>query len=128
MKYHVLPFLLFINSIWAFPQKNIDGLLTAERSFAALAVQHGMKEAFLKFSDSNAIMFDKGKPINALQLWNARENRAGILNWRPEYVEIAASNDFGYTSVLWTFQPKTTSDSIAARGRFITVWHINEIG
>ena len=58
----------------------------------------------------------------------SRKARPGILNWRPDYVEIAASHDFGFTTGPWTFQPKSLEDSITARGRFITVWHVNEKG
>src|SRR5690348_12759086 len=109
-------------------QANIDGLVKAERSFAAYAVAHGIKPSFLQFADSSGILFDKGRSRNAIQLWNERESRAGILNWLPDYVEIAASHDFGYTTGPWTFQPNSIHDSIAARGRFITVWHVSQNG
>src|SRR5689334_13749270 len=97
-------------------QANIDGLVKAERSFSAYAVSHGIKPAFLQFADSSGILFDKGKAVNAIQIWNARENRPGILNWFPDHVEIAASHDFGYTTGPWTFQPNSINDSIVARG------------
>ena len=84
--------------VYGFSQATIDGLVRAERTFAAYAVSHGMKPAFLQFADSNGIMFDKGKPVNAIQIWNTRETRAGILNWFPDHIEIAASHDFGYTT------------------------------
>jgi len=109
-------------------QANIDGLVKAERSFSAYAVSHGIKPAFLQFADSSGILFDKGKAVNAIQIWNARENRPGILNWFPDHVEIAASHDFGYTTGPWTFQPNSINDSIVARGRFITVWHLASNG
>jgi ketosteroid isomerase-like protein len=109
-------------------QANIDGLVKTERSFAAYAVAHGIKPSFLRFADSNAVLFDNGKSRNAIELWNERENRPGILNWMPDYVEIAASHDFGYTTGPWTFQQTSMHDSIAARGRFITVWHITQNG
>jgi len=127
MKYLILltiicvPFLLFA-------QQNIDGLVKAERSFSAYAVAHGIKPAFLQFADSAGVMFDNGQAVNALHLWNTRENRSGILNWFPTYVEIAASQDFGYTTGPWTFQATSLQDSVIGRGRFITVWHINANG
>jgi ketosteroid isomerase-like protein len=102
-------------------QKTIDGLIKAERSFAAYSVAHGTKDAFLKFADSNGIVFDKGKAANAIQLWNSRDKRPGVLNWWPEFVEIASSNDFGYTTGLWEFK---MNDTVVARGQFTTVWHL----
>jgi ketosteroid isomerase-like protein len=112
--------LIAINS---FAQKNIDGLIQAEKNFAAYSVAHGIKDAFLKFADSTGIIFDKGMPLNAIEIWNKREKRPGKLDWQPEYVEIAASNDFGYTTGPYTF---TLNDSVAARGEYVTVWQINK--
>ncbi len=128
MKYRILVHVIVLAPYFLHVQQNIDGLAKAERSFAAYAVANGTKPAFLHFADSSGVMFDQGKPVNALSFWNARDERPGILNWRPDYVEIAASHDFGFTTGPWTFQPKSLDDSIVARGRFITVWHINNKG
>jgi hypothetical protein len=128
MKYGLFITLILATSFNAHAQKNIDGLTKAERSFAAYAVANGIKPAFLQFADSNGVMFDQGRSVNAVSLWNSRDARPGILNWRPDYVEIAASHDFGFTTGPWTFQPKSFQDSITGRGRFITVWHINNKG
>jgi ketosteroid isomerase-like protein len=109
-------------------QKNIDGLINAEKSFAAYSVAHGIKDAFLKFLDSNGVMFDQGKAVNGIESWNKKEKRQGILNWAPEFAEISSSNDFGYTTGPWTFQPKTVNDSVVARGQYFTVWHLDKNG
>lgn len=109
-------------------QKSIDGLINAEKSFAAYSVEHGTKDAFLKFLDSNGVVFDQGKAVNGIENWNKKQARPGILNWHPQFAEIASSNDFGYTTGPWTFQPKTINDSIVARGQYFTVWHVNKNG
>lgn len=111
----------------SFSQKNIEGLIQAEKNFAAYSVAHGVKDAFLKFLDSNGIVFDQGKAVPGIKLWNTRENRPGILKWWPQYAEVSFSNDFGYTTGPWTFQ-QTANDSIIARGQYTTVWHINKDG
>jgi ketosteroid isomerase-like protein len=72
-------------------------------------------------------MFDNGKPVRAVEFWSKREKNAGVLNWRPQYAEISASDDFGYTTGPWTFQ-NSINDSVVARGQYITVWHINKNG
>lgn len=87
-----------------------------------------MKEAFLKFLDSTGIVFDKGQPVNGIEWWSKREGRGGILNWHPQFAEIAASGNFGYTTGPWTFQPGTTDDSVVARGQYATVWHLDSNG
>ncbi len=120
-------FILFSLGQSVIAQKGIENLLLAEKDFAAYSVAHSTKEAFQKFIDSNSIMFDNGKPVNAIEFWEKREKNAGVLNWRPQYAEISASGDFGYTTGPWTFQ-STKNDTIAARGQYTTVWHINKNG
>lgn len=127
MKLIATGFFSLLIAINSFAQKNIDGLITAEKNFAAYSVANSTKEAFLKFLDSSGIVFDKQKAVNGIQVWNAREKRPGILNWWPQYAEISSSSDFGYTTGPWTFQ-SSLNDSVEARGIYTTVWHINKQG
>jgi hypothetical protein len=106
-------------------QKGIDGLIQAEKDFAAYALSNSTKEAFLKFLDNDGIVFDKGSPVNGIETWKKREKSPGILNWHPLYAEIARSGDFGYTTGPWTYQ-NSLNDTVVARGQYITVWHIND--
>jgi len=108
-------------------QKGIGNLIKAEKDFAAYSVAHSTKEAFLQVIDSNSIMFDNGIPVMAIDFWNKREKRPGILNWHPQFAEISASGDFGYTTGPWTFQ-NSLQDSIVARGQYSTVWHLDKDG
>jgi hypothetical protein len=108
-----------------FAQKGIDNLIKAEKDFAAYSVAHSTKEAFLQFIDSNSIMFDEGKPVKAIDYWKKREKRPGVLNWLPQFAEISASGDFGYTTGPWTFQ-NSIKDSVVARGQYSTVWYLNK--
>lgn len=112
----------------AVAQNGLDEMIRAEKSFAAYSVLHGTKEAFLNFVDSTAIMFDKGEPKNAHELWAARENKPGVLYWWPRYAEMASSGDFGYTCGPWTFQPRTTADKVIANGFYFTIWKKNTAG
>jgi ketosteroid isomerase-like protein len=110
-------------------QKSIDGLINIEKSFAAYSVEHGTKDAFLKFADSNGLVFDQGKAANAIEVWKKRENHSSsVLNWRPQFVEIASSNDFGYTTGPWELKQNANSDSVIARGQFVTIWHVDKNG
>ena len=109
-------------------QKNIDGLISAEKNFAAYSVAHTTKEAFLKFLDSTGVVFEGGRAVNGLEAWTKKEARPGILNWHPQFAEIAGNGEFGYTTGPWTFQPKTIADSVVARGQYTTVWGITKDG
>lgn len=123
----LMPVLLLLAVHYAEAQKNIDGLIHAEQSFAAWSVQHGTKDAFLKFLDSNGMVFERGEAVNGRQVWNKKEDRPGILDWRPEFVEIASCNEFGYTTGPWEFK-QTPDDTALARGQFTTVWHVDQNG
>lgn len=116
---------LFLQPVFA--QKGIEKMIQAEKDFAAYSVAHSTKEAFQQFIDSNSIMFDKGEPVKAVEYWNKREKRPGILDWHPQYAEISASGDFGYTSGPWTFRTGA-NDSVVARGQYSTVWHLDQNG
>jgi len=118
-------FSLFFGRINSRAQKGIDGLINAEKNFAAYSVVHGIKDAFLKFADSTGIVFDQEFPVNAIEIWNKRQNGSARLDWQPEYAEIARSNDFGYTTGPYTV---TQNDSVLARGEYVTIWQINKDG
>lgn len=127
MKKYLAFSLLFVTT-GASAQIGLNEMIAAEKCFAAYAVAHNTKQAFLKFIDTGAVMFNGGEPLNGYQLWMKKEKRPGVLNWRPRFAEIAASANFGYTCGPWTFQPQTLNDSIVASGYFFTVWHKTTTG
>jgi len=120
--------LLLVSPALLHAQKSIDGLINAEKNFAEYSVANGTKDAFLNFADKEGIVFDQGKAVNAIETWNKREKRPGVLKWYPQFAEIASSNDFGYTTGPWTFKLNASNDTIAARGQYTTVWHIDSNG
>jgi ketosteroid isomerase-like protein len=115
-------FLLFFFPFLAEAQKNNSGIFQAERSFAAYAVQQGTKAAFLKFADSTGLIFEGANAVSAIETWQKREARAGVLNWNPVYGFEAASGELGFTTGPWNFQPKSITDSVVARGQYCTIW------
>jgi ketosteroid isomerase-like protein len=127
MRIFLTTFILLYLTLINYAQKGIDGLIRAEKDFAAYSVKHGTKDAFLQFLDSAGVVFDNNKAVNGIESWNKKENRQGFLNWQPQFAEIANSNDFGYTTGPWTFQQSAT-DTIVARGQYTTVWHITKYG
>jgi ketosteroid isomerase-like protein len=113
--------LFFVFSV-ASAQSTRSDIVGAEKSFAAAARASGTRDAFLAYLDSSAEVFEKGGFVNGIQSWQSRPKRPGLLAWYPQFAEIAASGDFGYTTGPWTFQAGPT-DSIVARGQYHTVWH-----
>jgi hypothetical protein len=108
-------------------QKGIDNLIRAEKDFAAYSVAHSTQEAFLQFIDSNSIMFDEGRLVKATAFWEKREKKPGVLNWYPQFAEISASGDFGFTTGPWTYRA-SVNDTVIARGQYSTVWQIDKNG
>src|SRR5580765_1672651 len=93
--------LLLVISVFsahAYAQKSIDSMIQTERNFANTALVASTRAAFIKYIDSSGIVFERGKPVNGLEAYTKGERRPGILTWEPEYAEIAATNDFGYTT------------------------------
>lgn len=124
---YLLLLLSFLYFSGASAQKGIEGMIKAEKNFAAFSVEHGTRDAFLQFMDSSAIVFEKGQPVNALQLWTSREKRPGVLDWHPTRAEVSVTGDFGYTTGPWTFR-NTLKDTVIASGYFTSIWKINEKG
>ena len=119
--------ILAVTPCFAFTQEGLDEMIAAEKAFAAYSVANNTKDAFLKFMDTSAVMFENGEPFKSYARWMKKEKRPGVLNWRPRFAEIAASGDFGYTCGPWTFQPGA-NDTVIANGYFFTVWKKNSDG
>ena len=118
-------FCLLLSSLLCpcFAQNNTDGIVRAEKSFAAYSVKHGTKAAFLQFADSNGLVFEGANAVRAIESWAKRDAGTGVLNWHPVYAFTAASGEIGFTTGPWTFHQPTIADSVAARGQYHTIWH-----
>jgi len=115
-------------SMKAFSQKGIDGVISAERRFAAYAIEHNTKEAFLQFLDSaDALVFNEGKTNNAYTTWTAAKANTNKLIWEPAFAGVSKSGDFGFTTGPWQFK-HSMQDASLANGQYTTIWHIDENG
>lgn len=120
MKPSLLLMLLFCFSN-AFTQQRTINLVEAEKSFARYALEHNTRDAFLKFMDSNAIVFDKGEIQEAWQVWQAKKPNAAKLIWEPAFAVISTAGDLGVTTGPWQYKP-SANDSVVATGVFTSVW------
>jgi ketosteroid isomerase-like protein len=127
MKSLILILFTFYN-LQAGAQNKIGQLIQAEKDFAAYSVANNTRAAFLKYLDSTGVVFENGKAVNGIEAWNKKDVRPGVLNWHPQFAEISGSGNLGYTTGPWTFQQKTTTDSIIARGQYATVWQLDNMG
>lgn len=95
-------------------------LVAAERAFAADASARTTREAFLAALAPDGLVFAPG-PTSGQHSWQSRTDDGGKLAWAPEFAEISAAGDLGYTSGPWTFTP-AGADAPVAAGHYLSVW------
>jgi ketosteroid isomerase-like protein len=99
--------------------QNPTPVIEAEKAFAKHAIDHSTKQAFLKYMDSNAVVFNRGVISNGIQSWiNAPENDSKLI-WGPSYAAIAKSNDLGFTTGAFEFR---VNDTLRGSGQYTTIW------
>ncbi|MFT3822981.1 MAG: nuclear transport factor 2 family protein [Chitinophagaceae bacterium] len=120
-------FLLASAAIQISSAQKAKEVVNAELAFAKLAVDSGMKPAFLHFLDSNGVVFNRGVISNGIRQWQAIADAPGKLLWQPSYAVIAASGDMGFTTGPFEFR-RTMNDTVSSSGQYATIWHKNNKG
>jgi len=111
---------IVVNCVTA--QANIDDIIEAEKSFAAYALQHNTRDAFMRFFDSaNSVEFSEGDVKKSYEKWSVRKPDSTKLTWQPAFAGIAASGDVGFTTGPWEYR-KSAKEPVIATGNFATVW------
>lgn len=101
--------------------QSVSEVVNAEKAFAQHAVTYNVKQAFLKYLDSNGVVFNKGEVLNGIKSWQEAPEGSGILRWYPAYAGIAAGGDLGFTTGPFEFR-KALTDSVLSCGQYTTVW------
>ena len=96
-------------------------LAAAETAFAAHSVKAGIREAFLHYLAQDAVLFRPG-PVNGPEAIEKRPDPPIVLDWRPAYVEVAASGDFGFSTGPWKITNRSDASKPPAYGQFFSVW------
>jgi hypothetical protein len=126
MKHVTLTILAISAACACMGQRNINGLVNAERKFAEYTSTHTIKEGFLKFMDSSGVIFRQGMDLNALDVYRRQPAGPGILSWEPSFAIISASGDMGATTGPYEFRAKSAADTVSGYGTFLSVWRINK--
>lgn len=96
---------------------SLQSLIEAEKSFSDLSAEKGIKTAFLKFLDDDAILFmpnaTKGK-----KKYSESDSIPGNLTWEPQIAHIANSQKLGYTTGPW----KLERNNKTSYGHFVSIW------
>jgi ketosteroid isomerase-like protein len=67
-------------------------------------------------------MYGPNGPTVGKKDWEARPEDKALLSWRPSFVDIAASGDWGFDFGPWEYIPNREDGKAVAYGQFVTVW------
>jgi ketosteroid isomerase-like protein len=96
-------------------------LAAAETEFAAHSVRADMRAAFLAAFAPDGVVVRSGWVVSN-DWMRDRPAPPIVLDWRPQYVEVAASGDLGLSTGPWKVTSKAKPDTPPAYGQFVSVW------
>ena len=96
-------------------------LAAAESAFAAQSVREGMRAAFLAWLAPDATLF-RGGPVNGPAAIAASPDPPIVLDWRPAFVEVAASGELGLSTGPWKITSRSDPGAPPRFGQFVSVW------
>jgi len=105
----------------------LRSLIAAERAFARRAESSGTKDAFVANLGVDGVLFRPG-PVNGLAWFRDRPPARGYLSWDPEWAEISASGELGWTTGPFEFRATSASDTVSDAGHYVTVWRRDPTG
>jgi hypothetical protein len=98
-----------------------QSIAAAETAFAAHSVREDMRVAFLAAFARDGVFVRKGWVVANDYLAN-QPAPAIVLDWRPQYVEAAASGEIGLSTGPWKLTSKAQPAAPPAYGQFVTIW------
>jgi ketosteroid isomerase-like protein len=125
MKTSLLLSILTFTSVTAQEPDSSSGLFLmreAERNFARTSIMHGRNAAFVEYFADESVIYTGKWLTNGRQYWKDLKDRAIVLKWEPEFMDIAESRDFGISTGPWEAQEYRPYTSAVATGYFLTVW------
>ena len=108
-------------------------IFEVEKSFAEMAAEKGMKEAFLAFAAKDAVISRNNRVYmgksGISEYFDSQTVKNVSLQWKPDYIDVSASGDMAWTYGNYTFTGETAEgENIEAKGIFHTVWKRQEEG
>jgi ketosteroid isomerase-like protein len=101
--------------------QNLQSLVEAERSFARLSADTGMKTAFMTWLADDAIVF-RPEPVRGRERYANSPDIPGMLIWQPVYADISAAGDLGYTSGPYEYRQEGANHPADGYGHYVSIW------
>jgi ketosteroid isomerase-like protein len=96
-------------------------LAAAETAFAAHSVREDMRAAFLEHFAADGVLVRNGW-ANARADLTPRAAPPILLEWRPQYVEVAASGEVGLSTGPSRISSKADRSRPPVHGQFVSIW------
>ncbi|MCI0339284.1 MAG: nuclear transport factor 2 family protein [Acidobacteria bacterium] len=103
----------------------LSSLVDAERAFAKLSVEKGVREAFMTYFAEDGINF---QPHPTITIENYRKNAGPpipppvTLNWAPIYGDVSQAGDLGYNTGPYVLEDNRAEKKSIVHGLFFSVW------
>lgn len=104
-------------------------ILETEQSFAKMTKEEGIQKAFLNYAAEDAVLMRSNNLIIGKKaIFNHFENQPSKntevnLTWKPDFIEVSASGDLGYTYGKYTYSfIDGNGNTVENKGVFHTVW------
>lgn len=107
---------------------DLKSLVEAERAFARLSVEKGIRTAFLANLAPDSVVF-RPTPVSGREAYQklAAEVPAR-LTWRPTFADISRAGDLGYTTGPYELRQNVEGTGAPAYGHYVTVWRVQPDG
>lgn len=103
----------------------LQSMVDAERAFARMSEEQGIRPAFMTFIADDGILFRpaavKGKQWMMEHPLPPSDKRP-LLSWQPTFADVARAGDMGYTTGPWEYRADINDAKPVAWGNFLTVW------
>jgi ketosteroid isomerase-like protein len=110
-------------------------IIQAETDFCALAQTDGIPKAFLTYAADDAVLNRRNHlyiGIDSIKVFHSDTSRNPNirLTWKPDFVDVAASGDLGYTYGQYVYAQLDSVGQVSSSntGVFHTVWKRQEDG
>jgi ketosteroid isomerase-like protein len=104
-----------------------DQIFQTEKAFEQLAAEKGLAEAFSFYAADSGIVSRRDTLLQGketIRKFYEERNKAGVsLKWTPDFIDVSASCDLGYTYGKYTYSVTDSTGKVnESRGFFHTVW------
>jgi ketosteroid isomerase-like protein len=103
----------------------VSSLVAVENYFAAKVKENGIRDGFLKVSDSETLVF-RPNAVKAEVFYDKKEIDPGEMVWEPSYARISRSGDWGFTTGPYIYT--AFSDSSKSYGQYLSIWRADRRG